>query len=94
MITVDDYLIRESLFSFPHHMMPELKLSGELYRETEATLNIELRSDLHLNHAYSALAGIQGNYYHWLFFVLARLQLVFLTSWSDASPRHPDMHRC
>ena len=27
-ITVDDYLIRESLFSFPHHMMPELKLSG------------------------------------------------------------------
>ena len=71
-VFVGKYLIRESMFHFPTHLMSEILFEGEKYRETRATLTADMIADETVDDAITMLAGIQENYYHWMMFVLAR----------------------
>ncbi|SHE46778.1 glycosyltransferase 61 family protein [Acidocella aminolytica] len=72
-ILTGDYLIRESLFQFPRHLMPEISFEGEEFRELAATISFSCGASRSYPQAISTLCGIQRNYYHWFIFALARL---------------------
>lgn len=83
LIFVGDYLLRESLFAFPKHLMPEISFEGPAFHETKAILSVDITPDASLPRAYSALAGIQLDYYHWLMFVLGRLNPGIIDAWPE-----------
>lgn len=72
-ILTGDYLIRESLFHFPRHLMPKISFEGDKFKETAATISAPLAIDRSFSYAVTTLSGIQRNYYHWFIFALARL---------------------
>jgi len=72
LVFVGDHLIKESLFHFPKHLMPDISFEGEAYHETSAALDVDFSKAEHIDTATTCLAGIQENYYHWMMFVIGR----------------------
>jgi hypothetical protein len=81
-VTMDDFAIRESLFCFPWSQFSAFEAEGPRFQETACTF---LADDpvLTISDAYSAHAGIQENYYHWLILFLAKVNQKFLNEWED-----------
>jgi acetyltransferase-like isoleucine patch superfamily enzyme len=81
-ILAGDYLIRDSLFHFPRHLMPQISFEGDSFKETTATISASLSVDRSFSQAITTLSGIQRNYYHWFIFALARLNPPIVNMWS------------
>jgi hypothetical protein len=72
-VTVGNYLLKETLFSVPLDLVPELRLIGKQYYEEKAELEFLSLPSANIGNAISILSGVHQNYYHYLMFFLTKL---------------------
>jgi hypothetical protein len=73
LVTVGNYMLKESTFIFPKHLVPEVSFEGEQYHEKHATLEFSATGFARVENAVSILSGFDENYYHYLIMFLTKL---------------------
>jgi hypothetical protein len=87
LVTVGDHLLKETLFSFPRHLVPEVTLFGETFHEERARLDFSSAPSVSVDNAISMLSGVFENYYHYLMFFLTRLDpsVFYAAQWQSGT---------
>jgi len=87
LVTVGNYLLRETLFSFPRHLVPEVTFFGEVFYEEQARLDFAASPSVKIDNGISMLSGIFENYYHYLMFFLTKLDpgVFYAPQWRSGS---------
>lgn len=87
LVTVGNYMLKESTYIFPKHLVPEVQFDGEQYHEKHATIELSSTDFARVDNAVSMLSGFDENYYHYLIFFLTKLDpsVFFAPQWDNKS---------
>jgi hypothetical protein len=85
LVTVGKYLLKETTFTFPKHLVPEVRFEGEPNQETHATLAFEHAEFARVDNAVSILSGFDENYFHYITMFLTKLDpsVFYAPQWND-----------
>ncbi len=85
LVTVGNYLLKETTFVFPKHLVPEVQFAGEQYHEKHATLDFPSAGLARVDNAVSILAGFDENYFHYLTIFLTKFDpsVFYAPQWGD-----------
>lgn len=81
-LTLDNNVVRESIFHFPWHKFQNFKKHGERYKE-DACEFLSGEAEIDLDAAFTACSGFNENYYHWMVLFLGQINSLFLDSWKE-----------
>ncbi len=79
-LSLENNIIRESIFHFPWHKFQNFKKYGDKYRE-ESCEFLSGEAEIELDVAFTACSGFNENYYHWMVLFLGQINSLFLDSW-------------
>jgi len=87
LVTVGDYMLKETTFIFPKHLVPEVAFEGEQYYEKRATIDFSASDFAQVDSAVSILSGFDENYFHYLTMFLTKLDpsVLYAPQWDDQS---------
>jgi len=73
LVTVGNYMLKDTTFTFPKHLVPEVRFEGEHNHESHATLDFPATDFTGVDSAVSILSGFDENYFHYLTTFLTKL---------------------
>ncbi len=88
LVTVGKYMLKETTFIFPNHLIPEVNFEGEQFYEKYATLEFPPENFLRVENAMSILSGFDENYFHYLIMFLTKFDpsVFYAPQWDTKKP--------